>query len=140
MSAENDSYNAGTMAGAGGRPAQKEAPPFGRRLAALRRQKGLSQRELAERLGVPRETVDYYERRAVNPTLDVIQKVAAAVEVSAAELIGDGATPARASKRGGPTGKVQKVFEDVSRLPRRQQEKIVEFVSAFVAQYGQSRQ
>jgi len=35
---------------------------------------------------------------------------------------------------------VQKVFEDVARLPRRQQEKIAEFVSAFVAQYEQSRQ
>jgi len=35
---------------------------------------------------------------------------------------------------------VQKVFEDVSRLPRRQQEKIVEFVSAFVKQYEQGRQ
>jgi len=35
---------------------------------------------------------------------------------------------------------MQKVFEDVSRLPRRQQEKIVEFVSAYVKQYEQSRQ
>ncbi len=139
MSAEHDSYNADVMVGAGGRPPQKEAPPFGRQLAALRRQKGLSQRELAERLGVPRETVDYYERRAVNPTLDVIQKVAEALEVSAAELIGDGAAPTRLSKKAGPTGKVQKVFEDVSRLPRRQQEKIMEFVSAFVRQYEQER-
>ncbi len=139
MSAENDSYNADIMAGAGGRPAQKEAPPFGRRLAALRRQKGLSQRELAERLDVPRETVDYYERRALNPTLDVIQKVAEALEVGAAELVGDDA-PVRAVRRGGPTGKVRQVFEDVSKLPRRQQEKIVQVVSALVSQYEQSRQ
>ncbi len=81
--------------------------------------------------------MDYYERRAVNPTLDVIQKVAEALEVSAAELIG--AEAVRASKKSGSTGKVQKVFEDVARLPRRQQEKIVEFVSAFVAQYELSR-
>ena len=38
-------------------------------------------------------------------------------------------------KRGGPVGKAQKVFEAVSRLPRRQQEKIVEFVSALIEQY-----
>src|ERR1700752_5285117 len=125
------------MAGAGGRPPQKDAPPFGRRLAALRRQKGLSQRELAERLDTTQKTVDYYERRAVNPTLDLVERVAAALEVPAAELIGDGAAPMRLSKKAGPTGKVQKVFEDVSRLPRRQQEKIVEFVSAFVRQYEQ---
>jgi transcriptional regulator with XRE-family HTH domain len=127
------------MAGAGGRPPQKDAPPFGRRLAALRRQKGLSQRELAERLDTTQKTVDYCERRALNPTLDLVERVAAALEVSAAELIGDGAAPMRLSKKAGPTGKVQKVFEDVSRLPRRQQEKIVEFVSAFVRQYEQER-
>lgn len=74
---------------------------------------------------------NYNERRTLNPTLDVIQKVAQALEVSVAELIG--AEAVRASKQSGPTGKVQKVFEDVARLPRRQQEKIAEFVSAFVA-------
>lgn len=62
----------------------------------------------------------------------MIQKVAEALEVSPAQLIGDGAAPPRLNKKAGPTGKVQKVFEDVSRLPRRQQEKIVEFVTAFV--------
>jgi hypothetical protein len=30
---------------------------------------------------------------------------------------------------------VQLVFEEVSKLPRSQQEKVVEFVSALVAQY-----
>jgi hypothetical protein len=37
-------------------------------------------------------------------------------------------------------GKLRKAFEDVSRLPRRQQEHIVRVVSALVMQYEQSRQ
>jgi transcriptional regulator with XRE-family HTH domain len=84
--------------------------------------------------------VDYYERRAANPALEVVQKAAAALEVSPVELIGDGAAPARLNKKAGPTGKVQRIFEDVSRLPRRQQEHIVRVVSALVMQYEQSRQ
>jgi hypothetical protein len=36
------------------------------------------------------------------------------------------------SRRGGPTGKVQRVFEKVSRMPRRQQEQIVEVVEALI--------
>jgi len=100
----------------------------------------LTQTQLAQRLGTTQKRVDYYERRAVNPTLDVVQKVAEALEVSPAQLVGDDGAPLKASRRAGPTGKVQKVFEDVARLPRRQQEKIVEFVSAFVSQYEQSRQ
>lgn len=41
---------------------------------ALRRGKGLSQRELAAKLNTTREAIDYYERRAQNPTLDLIPK------------------------------------------------------------------
>jgi transcriptional regulator with XRE-family HTH domain len=140
MTDESDSYNADIMIGAGGRPPTKDAPPFSRRLAALRRQKGLSQRELAERMQTTQKMVDYYERRAANPALEVIQKAAAALEVSPAELIGDGVAPARASRKAGPTGKVRQAFEDVSKLPRRQQEHIVRVVSALVSQYEQSRQ
>jgi hypothetical protein len=57
-------------------------------------------------------------------------KVADIVSVSADELLGretDKPKPPR-------TGKVQQVFEEVANLPRRQQDKVVEFVSAFVRQ------
>ena len=121
-----------------GRPPTKPAPPFGQRLAAQRRAKGLSQRQLAERLTTTREVVDYYERRAQNPTLDFVQRAAEALDTSVAELLGDSAP--RARKQPGPNGKVRQVFEQVSRLPRRQQEKIADVVSALVSQYEQSRQ
>lgn len=84
--------------------------------------------------------LNYYERRAANSTLDVIGKVAAALEVAPAELVGDDAAPRAQSRKAGPTGKVQKVFEDVAKLPRRQQEKIVQVVAALVSQYEQARQ
>jgi hypothetical protein len=39
-----------------------------------------------------------------------------------------------------PAGKVREVFERVSKLPRRQQEHIVNWISAYVSHYEQSRQ
>src|SRR6266498_6107565 len=81
----NQPYNAGVMAG---RPATKEAPMFGQRLAALRRGKGLSQTQLADLLDTTRKMIDYYERRAGNPSLDFIQRAAEALDVSVAELLG----------------------------------------------------
>jgi len=36
------------------------------------------------------------------------------------------------SFKGGLTGKVRRIFEEVSRLPSNQQNKVVEFVEAFV--------
>ena len=91
---------------------------------------GRTQREVTKRRNSP----------GLNPTLDVIQKVAEALEVSHAQIIGDNTGLMKTSRKTGPTSKVQKVFEVVSSLPRRQQEKIIHVVSALVSQYEQSRQ
>jgi transcriptional regulator with XRE-family HTH domain len=128
---KNGCYHAGVMAG---RPAQSEAPLFGQRLAALRRAQGLTQRELAAKLGIRRELIDYYERRAPNPSLDFMERAAAALGVTVAELLGQAAGPEE--KRSGPTGKMQRLFEQASELPRRQQEKVVAVLEAFVAQHS----
>jgi transcriptional regulator with XRE-family HTH domain len=101
---------------------------------------GLTQVQLAERMQTTQKMIDYYERRSPNPTLEVMQNIAGALEVSVVELLGEEAKIVRTARRNGPTSKVQKAFEEVSRLPRRQQEKVVEFVIAFVRQYEQSRQ
>lgn len=108
-------------------------------MATLRQQKGLTQMQLAERMNTTQKMIDYYERRSPNPTLDVMQKIAAALEISVTELLGEEAVTVRAARKSGPTSKVQKVFDEVARLPRRQQDKIVEVVSALMTQYEQSR-
>ncbi len=41
---------------------------------------------------------------------------------------------------GRPVGKVREVFDRVSKLPRREQEHIVNWVSAYVSKYEQTRQ
>ena len=131
MTRESRHYNVGIMAGAGGRPATKQAPLFGQRLAAVRKEKGLSQRELADKLGITRELIDYYERRAPNPSLDFMQRAAVALEVPVTELVGN--EPALKKRGGGPVGKMRKLFEQASQLPRPQQEKIATVVEALIA-------
>jgi transcriptional regulator with XRE-family HTH domain len=133
MTNESQPYNACVMAG--GRPATKEAPLFGQRLAAIRKSKGWSQRELADKLAVRRELVDYYERRAPNPALDFIQRAAEALGVSAAELIGEEGV--RKKRGGGPEGRMRRLFEQASKLPRSQQEKIAAVIEAFVNQHSE---
>lgn len=80
-----------------------------------------------------------YERRANNPSVEFVRQAARTLGVSMTELLGEDVQIKRARKTG-PTGKVHKIFEEVSKLPRRQQEKIVEVVSALVSQYAQTRQ
>lgn len=52
----------------------------GSRIAALRKEHGLSQRDLAERSGVSRRTIQALEAGTVSPRLDILEKLAEAME------------------------------------------------------------
>ena len=75
---------------------------------------------------------------------DVLPKMAEALGVSVEDLLivetGKTASRKAAKTNGRPAGKVREVFDRVSKLPRRQQEHIVNWVSAYVSQYERSRQ
>jgi len=115
----------------GGRPAHKPRSTLGQRIAAARERAGISQIELAQKLQTVQPSIAYWERSAVNLRSDVIIKLAQILGISADELLGIRPPRQNALK---PTGKARQVFDAVSRLPRRQQEKIVEVVEAFVSQ------
>ena len=55
-------------------------------LQRLRRAKGWSQEELADRAGVHRTYVSGVERGQRNPTITIVEKLAAALETSIGEL------------------------------------------------------
>ncbi|WP_434286273.1 helix-turn-helix domain-containing protein [Celeribacter sp. SCSIO 80788] len=57
-------------------------------LKALRQKKGLSQVQLAEAAGCNQATIAKIERGTANPTLHVIEGIAAALKVSPAVLFG----------------------------------------------------
>jgi transcriptional regulator with XRE-family HTH domain len=112
-----------------GKTPRREPSEFGTRIAEARRRAGLTQVELAGRLGVTQQVVAAWERRNVALRAEQIKILAEALGTTADYLIGIAVTW-RGTK--GPSGKVRQVFEQVSKLPRRQQQKVVEFVEAFV--------
>ena len=59
---------------------------FGQSVQNLRKQKGLTQEDLAEEVGVDRSYMGFIERGEKNPTLDKVQKIADALDVEASEL------------------------------------------------------
>lgn len=120
-----------------GRPPKHQRPPLGERIATFRERAGLSQQQLADALKVNQQMIAYWERRAVTLRPGQLAGLADALKVSVEELLGKAAPKARGS---GPAGKARQVFEAVSRLPRRQQQKIVEVVEALVAQQAQARE
>jgi transcriptional regulator with XRE-family HTH domain len=128
----NHEYNA-PMPSNMGRPAKSERTDFGERIVAAREEAGLSQRELAEKLEITQRALSWWEREPVALKPDQMAALAKALGVSTDHLLG--VEPPK--KRGtGPIGKARKVFEAVSKLPRHQQQKIVDVVETFVASHG----
>jgi len=112
-----------------GRPSERKRTAFGERVFNARQATGLSQTEVAERLGITQSGYAAWERDVVALRPDQLTKLAVILRTSADHLLGQNTQISRIT---GPTGKVRKVFERVSQLPRHQQSKVVEFVEAFV--------
>ena len=61
---------------------------FGKRLAKLRKSKGLTQEQLGYKIGVSRRVVAYYEGETDYPPAHLIVPLSKALNVSADELLG----------------------------------------------------
>jgi transcriptional regulator with XRE-family HTH domain len=127
----NACYNPAMRAG---RPAQSERTEFGERLYRLREQRGLSQKLMAEKLGITQQSYAAWERRHTALRPAQLASLAKILECSVDELVGIGSS--RSRRVGGPPGRIRRMFEAVTPLPRHQQNKVAEFVEAFVAQHA----
>jgi transcriptional regulator with XRE-family HTH domain len=127
----SDPYNSGVPRKP---PSVRSRPKQGAHLLALRKAAGLTQTELAAFVGVPQPNIAFWEWSDKPPRSDVLPKMAKAFGVRIDEIIVDQESKALA-KRPGPIGEVQRAFEEVRRLPRKQQRKVVEIVSAMLEQY-----
>ena len=61
----------------------------GEMIKAARRKAGLTQAQLAEKLGIAYQTVAQWENDLRNPKLDTLQRIAAALDIPVTELIDD---------------------------------------------------
>ena len=98
---------------------------LGARIAALRKEEGITQAQLAESLGTSQQAITAYEVGRRRVPVSSLPKLAKQLGVSIEELIGDSGR--RGAKRG-PASKLQQQLDQVSQLPRAQQK----FVSAML--------
>lgn len=89
--------------------AAKAAMDFATRLAAIRKDKGLTQQALADRVGVHVTQIRRYEAGNSAPTLDVLRQLAIALSVSADALVFD-------TDERGPTDDLRLLFEAANQL------------------------
>lgn len=109
----------------GGRPPTKPQPAFGQHLTALRKLRGLTQPRFAQLMGLSREMVTYYERRAQNPSAEFLQKAAEVLEVSVNELLG---VNGKHSRKPGPRSELEARIEALRKLPRQRQKLVLDLI------------
>jgi len=112
-----------------GKPTKSDRTDFAERLCRLREAAGFSQRAIAQQMSISQPAYANWESHNVSLKPEQLTQLARVLGVRVEELLEDSHPRPR---HGGPKGRVRQVFEDVSRLPRKQQEKVVEFVEAFV--------
>ena len=85
-----------------------EQRTIGKFITALRKASGMTQRDLAERLGVSDKSVSRWERDEGAPDLSLIPVLAEIFGVTCDELLGGSAVPRRSgrrsARRGAPSG------------------------------------
>lgn len=105
---------------------------LGARVAQLRKDQGLTQTGLAERLGIAQQTLAHYEVGRLRVAASMLPTLAQVLGTSVEELLGQG--PARASGKRGPAPRLQQQLERLSALPKPKQRAVMEVLESMLAQ------
>jgi transcriptional regulator with XRE-family HTH domain len=110
-----------------------EQETIGQRLARLRRERGLTQVELADKLGVAQPVVSDYERGELRLHGQLIVKLTAILGVSAEEILGT-----EKHKGNGTPIKNRRLLrrvQEIERLPRRDQQALLRTIDRFLESF-----
>lgn len=108
--------------------AEARTTDFGARLTALRKATGFTQVELAAELGTTQRMIAYYEGRAEKAPAALLPKMAAALGVSADEMLG-----IKPLKKGrNPDTQLQRRLRRIEKLDPKARRQIIQLLDAFI--------
>lgn len=106
---------------------------LGARVAQGRKARGLTQVQLAERLGIAQQTLAHYEVGRLRIAADMLPLLAEILDLSIDELL-TGQAGVRPSGKRGPASRLQQQIDAISQLPRAKQRFVVEMLDTVLAQ------
>lgn len=104
---------------------------IGQRISRLRREKGMTQVELARALEVSQPVVSDYERDLIKLSGETIVSLAQILGASADELLGL-EKPSRAAGATIKNRRIYRQLQSIDRLPKRDQEALARTIDAFL--------
>lgn len=108
---------------------------LGQRIAHLRKDRGLTQVQLAAQLGVIQQTLSHYESGRLRVPLVQLPRLADIFELSLDELLTGQAAPRQPGKRG-PASRIQQQLMAITAMPKAQQRIVSRVIDALIAQHG----
>lgn len=102
---------------------------FGQRLARTRKQRGYTQSQLADKMGLVQALISEYERDKLRPYHEMVARFALALEVSADELLG---LDAPKQKHKAPSLRLQKRMLQIEDLPAHKQKIILRTIDTIL--------
>jgi transcriptional regulator with XRE-family HTH domain len=99
---------------------------LGDKITMLRKQKNLSQGDLADKISVSRDAIGKYERGDIMPTADKAKKMADVLGVSLDFLMND------AAKEDAVDKDMLQRMQEVQKLPESEKDKITSIIDAFI--------
>jgi transcriptional regulator with XRE-family HTH domain len=104
---------------------------LGQRLARLRKERGLTQKQIAESTGLIQELVSSYELDKLRLNSDMILRFAEVLEVSADELLRGSKSTITAKKQ--PSIKLVRRMEQIESLPLYEQRALLTTIDKFLS-------
>ena len=98
---------------------------FGKRLLEARKKKGISQEELADKLGTKGPYIGRYERDEMKPSIEAVAKISDILESSIDWLVGH--TDLEPSKS------MLRRIQEVTKMPSKEREHVFAMLDAFIA-------
>jgi transcriptional regulator with XRE-family HTH domain len=105
----------------------------GHRIARIRKERGYTQIELAERIGTIQALISDYERDKLRLNGEMAVRFALALEVTTDELLG---LRPRAKRDRKPSRKIARRLEQIEKLPAAQQAILLKTIDTFIKGVG----
>lgn len=106
---------------------------LGSRIAQGRKERSITQVQLAATLGIAQQTLAHYEGGRLRLPASLLPTLAQELQVPVEQLLGQ-PPGARAPARRGPAPKLQQHLERISALPKPRQRAVMDVIEAMLAQ------
>jgi transcriptional regulator with XRE-family HTH domain len=104
---------------------------FGVRLARVRKERGFTQVELAEKVGMIQALISDYELDKLRPYADIVARFARALDISTDQLLG--VAPLAKTNDTGQNRRFLRRIKAVDKLPKRDQDALLRTIDAFLS-------